>query len=453
VPIDGPATVVAVVSRAGGGKQAGDKPDGAVSDVDGNGLPADAAHSDATAGPPAPAATPAKPSDAAVSPAPAATPAKPSDAAGPHAPAATPAKPSDAAVSPAPAADPPTRAGVAASAAASAPAAKAARPTRGVSAGTAIADAPTGAVWMPARAASGKVRNRLLPRTVLGVAAMVLAAAIGAAFSGVVLYSYYEYRLSQNTDKINTFIGTYKKQFDNAKGDLNAQRAAAQAEINKDLGPLRQLQASSDTLQALVKKVGPSMYFVHTLDANGQPSVGSAFVIASDANQSLLLTSYNTVQAATHKPGPDLLIRQGGVDAKVTVWTWDERYDLALIVLPKGNLAHLDPAPVSPVPALGDRVFAVSGLGSLGASAVQGVVTDVSASGLQHTSAIGQAYQGGPLLNANGQVIAVASRSYQPLNFASDSVWFAPYLRSACDKVLNCPGGTISGQPGGQRTG
>jgi S1-C subfamily serine protease len=287
---------------------------------------------------------------------------------------------------------------------------------------------------------------------VLGLATIVLAAAIGSAFSGVVLYSYYEYRLSKNTDRINTFISTYKKEFDNAQGDLAAQRAAAKAEIDKELGPLRQLQASGDTLQALVKKVGPSLFFVHTLDQNGQPSVGTAFVVASDATQSLLLTSYTTVQAATHKPGPDLFVRQNGVETKTTVWTWDERFDLALIVLAKGNLPHLSAAPTSPAPTLGDRLFAVSGLGSLGGSAVQGVVADVSADGVEHTAPVGQAYQGGPLVNSDGLVVAISSRSYQPLNFASDAVWFAPFIHSACDKVVTCAGGTLTGYPA-QRTG
>jgi S1-C subfamily serine protease len=315
-----------------------------------------------------------------------------------------------------------------------------------------MTDEPTRTVVMSDSRRRGTVRNRLIPRTVLGLATIILAAAIGSAFSGVVLYSYYDYRLSKNTDKINTFIATYKKEFDNARGDLAAQRAAAKAEIDKQLGPLRQLQASGDTLQALVKKVSPSLFFVHTLDQNGQPSVGSAFVVASDTTQSLLLTSYATVQAATHKPGPDLFVRQNGVDTKTTVWTWDEHFDLALIVLAKGNLPHLDAAPTSPAPAIGDRLFAVSGLGSLGGSAVQGVTTDVSAEGIQHTAAIGQAYQGGPLVNSDGQIIAISSRSYQPLNFASDAVWFAPFIHSACDKVLTCTGGTLTGYPS-QRTG
>lgn len=289
------------------------------------------------------------------------------------------------------------------------------------------------------------LRERLVPRTVVGLAVMIIAASIGAAFSGVVLYSYYQYKLQKSDDKINTFINTYKGEFAKAQGDLAAQRDAARATINNELGPLRQLQASGATLQSLAKKVAPSVWFVHTLDANGQPSVGSAFAIASDQNQTLLITSLATVQAATKRPGPQLFIRQGGTDTSVTTYTWDDRYDLALIVVPRGNIPALQPAPSSPGPAIGDQIFAVSGTGSLGAAATQGYVTDVSASGMQHTAPVGQGYQGGPLLNSAGQVVGVASRSYQPLNFTSDGVWFAPFIRAACNKVLQCPGGTLSG--------
>jgi hypothetical protein len=315
------------------------------------------------------------------------------------------------------------------------------------------ADEPTRAVPVVRPQGEPRRRNRLLPRTVLGLATLVLATSVGAAFSGVALYSYYEYRLSKSTDKINTLTAGYQKALDNARADLNAQRAEAKAEIDKELAPLRQLQASGVTLQALVKKVAPSMFFVHTLDSSGQPSVGSAFVVASDATRSLLLTSYTTVAAATVKPGPDLFVRQGVQDTRVTVWTWDARYDLALIVLAKGGLPVLGPAPAAAPAAVGDQVFAVSGLGSLGASAVPGVITDVSAEGLQHSAPVGQAFQGGPLLNSAGQVLAVASRTYRPLNFASDGVWFAPYELSACSQVLTCPAGTISGQPAPTRAG
>ena len=304
---------------------------------------------------------------------------------------------------------------------------------------------------VPPRPAKPKLRHRILPRTVLGLAALILAASVGAAFSGAVLYSYYEYRLQKTNDKVNNLVNTYKKQFDNARADLAAQEAQAKTEINSELGPLRQVQASSDAVQALIKKVAPSVFFVHTLDTSGQASVGSAFAVVSDPKQTLLLTSFTTVQAATKQPAPDLFVRQGGGDTRVTVWNWDEKNDLALIILPRGNIPTLSPAPATPPPVAGDRVYAMSGLGSLGASVSPGSITDVSAVGLQHNAPVGQAFQGGPLLNATGQVLGVLSRTYSPLNFTSDAVWFSPYIRAACDRVLQCPGGNLNGPASSQR--
>jgi S1-C subfamily serine protease len=279
------------------------------------------------------------------------------------------------------------------------------------------------------------------------MASIILAASLGAAFSGVVLYSYYAFRLQKTDDRISALINGYKKTFQNAQGDLAAQRDAAKADIQKELAPLQSLRADTAVIGDLVKKVAPSMFFVHTLDANGQPSVGSGFVIASDPDQSLIITSYTTIQAATRRPGPDLFVRQGGQDTKVMVSTWDQGNDLALIVLPKGNVPKLDPAPTTPPLVMGTRIFAVSGLGAEGASIAQGFITDVSATGIQHNATVGQQFQGGPLVNSDGQVIAVASRSYGPLNFTSDAVWFAPPVELACKQILKCPNGSLTSAP------
>jgi S1-C subfamily serine protease len=288
------------------------------------------------------------------------------------------------------------------------------------------------------------MRERLVPRTAFGLAAVVLAAAIGAAFSGAILYSYYEYRLQGTNDRVNTLINTYQKVFQNASGDLANQTAQAKAQIANQLGPLSQLAASGDTLVNLDKKLAPSMFFVATLDPAGQPSVGTAFAIASDSGQTLLITSYTTIAAATKKPGPAVTVRQGSTTTPVTVYDWDPVSDLALIILPRGGVPALQPAPSTPAPQIGDRVFSSAGIGALGAQAAQGTVLDVSSSGIQHTAPIGPAFQGGPIVNAAGQVVAVGSRGYSPLNFQTDSVWFAPVIRSACNRVLSCPNGTLS---------
>ena len=93
-------------------------------------------------------------------------------------------------------------------------------------------------------------------------------------------------------------------------------------------------------------------------------------------------------------------------------------------------------------PKTGDRVFAVSGLGAGGGSITQGLVADVSAAGVLSDAQVGQEFQGGPVINSKGEVLAVASRSYAPLGFASDGVYFSVPIHSACDRVLRCPSGT-----------
>jgi S1-C subfamily serine protease len=288
------------------------------------------------------------------------------------------------------------------------------------------------------------LRYRVLPRTLLGITAFILAFAIGAGLSGVVLYSYYQYRLDQTNTRVNTVVNGYKKQFADAEGDLAQASAQAKSEIQAQLAPIESLAGDPAAEAALVKKLAPSLFFVHTLDANGEASVGTAFVISSNAAQSLLLTSYTTVAAATTSPGPIVYLQQGTTTTPVTVKTWDASNDLALIVLPRGNLQVLAAAPASPGPAIGERVYAISGLGTAGASISEGAISDVSASGLADTAPVGPQFQGGPIVNSSGQIVAVASRTFAPLGFTPSGVYYGPYLQAACSKVLTCPNGSFS---------
>ena len=90
-------------------------------------------------------------------------------------------------------------------------------------------------------------------------------------------------------------------------------------------------------------------------------------------------------------------------------------------------------------------MFSVSGLGAAGGSISQGFVADVSSAGVQHDAAVGAAFQGGPLISSNGEVVAVSSRAYAPLGFQSEAVFFGIPAKGTCDKVLKCPGGDVRG--------
>lgn len=284
-------------------------------------------------------------------------------------------------------------------------------------------------------------RERLVPKTVLGISMLILAAAVGSAFSGTVLYAYYDYRLSANEDRIQSFTGTFDQRFQTAMDTIDAEKESAKNEVKAELEPLKKVAAEGGTMEALVKKVQPSVWFVSTLDEAGQPSVGSAFVVASDNEQSLMLASFNTVRAATRTPGPPIKIRKGDQELPATLWTWQEEKDLALLIVKKGGLPKLEFAGKEPVVKTGERVFAASGLGAAGGSVTQGFVADISSAGIQHDAAVGPAFQGGPLLNSEGKVLAVSSRAYAPLNFSTDAVFFGVPIRTACEKVLKCPDG------------
>jgi S1-C subfamily serine protease len=290
----------------------------------------------------------------------------------------------------------------------------------------------------------GEWHDRLMPRTVLGLAMLILAFAVGSAFSGVIFYSYYEFKKDDTEKKVNQFVGGFDKNFKTAIDTIKAEQANAKSDIQKELEPLKKIRAEGETLDALVKKVQESVWFVRTLDGAGQPSVGSAFVVASDSGQTLFLTSYATVQAAAAQPGPAITLVKGSQEMKATLWTWQEEKDLALLVVSKGNIPKLEMASSSGLKT-GERVFAVSGLGGSGGAITQGFVADVSSQGIQHDASIGTSFQGGPLLNSDGGVLAVSSRSYAPLGFTTTEVYFAVPIQAACEKVLRCPNGAVGG--------
>ena len=247
-------------------------------------------------------------------------------------------------------------------------------------------------------------RQRLIPKTALGISMIILAAALGSAFSGAILYSYYDYRLNKNEDRVNRFVRGFDTRFQRAQDIIAFETAKGQNDIRDQLKPLEQLQA----------KVSPSLWFVHTLDENGGASVGTAFVVASDDQNAFMVTSYTSVRAATRSPGPDVMVRHGTEDIKATLWTWQEERDLALLVIPKPGAPRLPWA----------------------AAITQGFVADLSAPALQHTAAVGTQFQGGPLVNSKGEVLAVASRTYAPLGFTTDQVTFAAPVRMSCERVL-----------------
>lgn len=299
--------------------------------------------------------------------------------------------------------------------------------------------------------AGDRPAQRILPRTVIGVVVLLLAAAVGFAFGGTVLFAYYQHRTDRLEKRISSFISGYEERVETAKKEIDQEKDDAIEEVRKEIEPIKELRASGETLRSLVDKVKDSVYLVETQDEFGRPQAGSAFVVTSDADRSYLVTSLTVVESSTRQPGPAIVLRKGNDRVDATLWTWHEERDLALLIVNKGGLPRVKWAAADAPPQYGERIFDVAGVGGVGGSITQGFVADVSAAGIMHDAAVTGPFAGGPILNSKAEVLGIGTPGYTPLGFTSDRVTFAPYIRAACEKILKCPAGAANAGGAGER--
>ena len=283
-------------------------------------------------------------------------------------------------------------------------------------------------------------RRRILPRTAIGICLLLLTTALAVGSISAVLYMNYAYK----KDRSEALVQGLDRRIREGSQKISNEATNAQARIQDELAPLSKLAATGDTLSTLLETGRNSLWVVRTFDEAGAPAVGTAFVVAADAQRSFLLTSYDVVKAATRDPGPAVTLRQGTTDLPASLWTWDETNDVALLIVDQPSLPKLPWGRPNEV-RLGTQIFAMSALGTAGGAVTQGFVADVSSTGIQHTAPLGVAFRGAPLVDNNGRVVGVATRTFAPLGFASDGVWFAPPIGAACQKVLRCEADVVRG--------
>lgn len=292
--------------------------------------------------------------------------------------------------------------------------------------------------FVPVSPGRRKLRHRILPRTVIGIAFMLMSAGIGAAFAGAAFYAYYDDRLAENERTVARFVDGFDQQFSDAAGALDDMRVEAVGTIRDELEPLGDYVADANGVVGLPATAGPSVWLVESRDENGAVVVGSGFAIVGHRGGTALVTSHQLIRAATVTPGPDIDLVKGDRRIPAELWSWDEERDLALLVvdeaLPTLSLAG-DQAQVA---AVGRRVFALSGFGGQGASAAPGILIDHSTLGLQHTVPIGTLFEGGPLLDGEGRVIGISSLRYGPLGIHPGAVSQAPDVAGLCAELLRC---------------
>jgi S1-C subfamily serine protease len=292
--------------------------------------------------------------------------------------------------------------------------------------------------FVPLSPGRQKLRHRILPRTVIGIAFMLLATAVGAAFSGAAFYAYYDDRLAENERTVARFVEGFDQQFTDAAAALDDMRTEAVGTIRDELEPLGDYVDDAGGVVGLPATAGPSVWLVETRDENGAVSVGSAFAIVGHRGGTALLTSHSVVRAATVQPGPAIELLKGDRRVSAELWAWDEERDLALVVVGEEIPILSMAGEEAQVASVGRRVFAMSGFGGQGATASPGVLVDHSSVGVQHTAPLGSLFVGGPLLDGEGRVLGMASTAYRPLGVDAGPVAQGPDIAGLCARILRC---------------
>ena len=263
-------------------------------------------------------------------------------------------------------------------------------------------------------------RRHFWPPSLLGIVVIVLVASVATGFCGGFVY---------------TQSSGAKVELQDPAGPERPENANPVPTAAPTAGPTTtKLEVLS--VEALGRKVAPSVWKVTTMDEAGRPVEVSATVAGSFGGESFLLTSYAAVRAGTVSPGPEIIVRNGGSQATATLWTWQEDKDLALLVVSR-------PSPPLPwvadsrAPKAGDKVF----VAAEGTGLVQGKITSVSSTGIEHDIAIDGLRQGGPLVNDRGEVLGMASAEYNPGGAGTDKIFIAIPIRNACEQVLSCSSG------------
>lgn len=181
--------------------------------------------------------------------------------------------------------------------------------------------------------------------------------------------------------------------FDDARAQTNG--------ISDRLGRLETKVNEQPDPVAVARKVKDSVFTLST-----PTGVGSGFVVGTGGGSTSLVTAFHVVAGTLAGGGRTIRVSQEGKDLTGTIGATDSAADLAVVSVP-GAFPALARSRQPPRP--GDFVAVVgSPLGQQNSFST-GVVAALRAEAVQFTAPISPGNSGGPVVNAKGEVIGVAS--------------------------------------------
>lgn len=273
----------------------------------------------------------------------------------------------------------------------------------------------------------------ILPKTVAGLAVWILLLAVGMAASGVAFFAFYQYRTAALEQKIDDFAEQFDKEAKRRTTEFNQLVQESKAEIET---ASRGVSRQTNEVASLLSKAAPSIAYVLGKDAAGGPATASGFVVTSTPAESWIITNWRAVAGAAAAKTP-VRVRVGPGEQDGQVWSWDDRRDLALVIVKVPNLPVLEWAQGDP--EVGSRIWAVgSSPGKLKAAAASGYLLDTAPDGVLVDADFPVSSLGGPVLNRDAKVIGVLTANYAPEGYPASEGWAVP-IRLSCQKIIKCP--------------
>ena len=216
----------------------------------------------------------------------------------------------------------------------------------------------------------------------------------------------------------------------------NAQALAAQAHANQEL---RQRVASLEARinaqpdwTAIVKRVEPSVLTIET-----SAGLGSAWVAHADARGSDLVTNFHVVAEAWNAGDTTVDVKQGDLTINGVITKVDRNNDLAVVHVSQRFI----PLPAAAFrPELGSMVMAVGSPLGLSGSVSIGVVSGYrsldGSDWLQFSAPISPGNSGGPVVDAQGRVVAVAAAKFE--GSGVEALSLAIPVQTVCTMLVTC---------------
>jgi putative serine protease PepD len=206
--------------------------------------------------------------------------------------------------------------------------------------------------------------------------------------------------------------------------------------MSQMLGRIEMLESRAGTQPdwtAIAQAAQPSIFTIST-----QTEEGSAWTVRSSASGSDLITNFHVVASAWQAGDVALHVQQGDRIVDGTITRVDQADDLAVIHIAARRTALRVAAGR---PKLGEAVMAVGAPLGLGGSVSVGVVSGFRSLGgsdyIQFSAPISPGNSGGPVLDSQGHVVAVAAAKL--VGDGVEAISLSVPVQTVCQVVVACP--------------